>query len=178
MKNIGYSDFIRICQIERIDTWCDWLSIRPDGVYVEPPGDDVELTPEERATLTEHPTGNLNEPALSFPCDVSTLAAFLERQEIGVAIDDAYLRSVGYPECGEPIKPKQRSQVQDEEILALLRTRGYDPLALPPYAPGKSGVKAEIKAALGNKGMWAGKTVFSKAWDRLTKNKDIAYRRS
>ncbi|UYO95037.1 hypothetical protein [Pollutimonas sp. M17] len=96
MKKIGYSDFIRICQIECVDTWCDWLSLRKDGVYIKKPDDGVELTPDERAVLTEHPTGNLNEPALSFPCDISTLMAFLESQEIGVDIDDAYLRAVGY----------------------------------------------------------------------------------
>ncbi len=117
MKKIGYSDFIRICQIERVDTWCDWLSLREDGVYIKKPDDDFVLTPDERAVLTEHPTGNLNEPALSFPCDVSTLMNFLEKQAIGVAIDDVvdYQERVT-PESANSHKLQSRVRLLDAEV--------------------------------------------------------------
>ena len=73
--------------------------------------------------------------------------------------------------------PMQRSQAQDTEILKLLSNKGYEPLELPPYRPGVAGVKAEIKSALGNKGMWSGATVFDKAWERLSGSGRIAYKK-
>lgn len=179
MKKIGYSDFIRICRIERVDTWCSWLSVRGDGIYIQMPDDDTELTPEERAVLTEHPADDLTKPALSFPCDLPSLVAFLEQQAIGIDIDDV----LGYETAQRSenviyeIKSKSAAQAQDETILSILRSKGYNPLALPPYKPGKAGVKAEIRKVLGNKGMWVGKTVFNKAWERLKANDDIAYQK-
>lgn len=73
--------------------------------------------------------------------------------------------------------PKQRSQARMEAIVAQLRSMGYEPLALPRNSAGKRGVKAETKAALGNKGIWAGTTVFNRAWEHLMKNQTIAYRK-
>ena len=72
------------------------------------------------------------------------------------------------------VTPMQRAAAQDAEILAELR-KLYDPLALPKYKPGKPGVKAEIKKALGTSGIWAGSTVFRKAWERLSESGAIAY---
>lgn len=175
MKNIGYSDFVRICQIERgDDTWCDWLELRKDGVYVKEPDSDVYLTPEEYAVLTEHPTGNLNEPALRFPCSAEELIVFLASQAIGVEIDDIYLESNGSAEIGSP-KPLQRQIWQEEEVLRAIKELGYDPKALPSYENGRPGVKAKVKKALGSKGMWAGETVFKKAWERLSNKGEIVY---
>jgi hypothetical protein len=71
-------------------------------------------------------------------------------------------------------KPVSRADAQDQEILALLTAKGYEPKNLPVNSPGKRGVKAEIRDAIGDHGMWAGTTVFVKAWDRLRKNGDIA----
>lgn len=99
--------------------------------------------------------------------------ATLENQTKILAECDESTQTLG---AEEPVVPKQRSHARDEEILKLLRKKGYDPLALPPYANDKPGVKAEIRKALGNKGLWAGTTVFDKAWERLRKNGDIADR--
>lgn len=178
MKKIGYSEFIRICQIDGcVSAWCDWLSIRADGVYIKVPDESLGLTPEERAVLTEHPIGDLTKPALSFPCDFASLMAFLEQQAIGIEIDDAQVEELlGDANTAQAIKPKSASQAQDEAILSVLRARGYDPMALPPFEQGRPGVKAEVRTELGSKGMWAGTTVFKKAWERLTRNGDIAYR--
>jgi hypothetical protein len=71
-------------------------------------------------------------------------------------------------------KPVQRSQAQDTAILSLLKARGYDPLALPRNPHGMPGVKAEVRKEVGIKGIWAGATVFEKAWERLRKRGDIA----
>lgn len=90
MKNIGYSEFIRICKVDEPDKWCDWLSIQSDGIYVREFSEMIYLTYEERSILTKHPTGNLLEPALRFPCTLDELRAFLEDQAIGLAIEDEY----------------------------------------------------------------------------------------
>jgi hypothetical protein len=73
-------------------------------------------------------------------------------------------------------KPVPRFKCQDDDILRAIRTFDVDPLALPRNTPGKSGIKAKVKRALGTKEHWAYKTVFKKAWDRLLKRGDIAYR--
>ncbi|UUZ68535.1 hypothetical protein LP416_00195 [Polaromonas sp. P2-4] len=73
-----------------------------------------------------------------------------------------------------PARPMQRAAAQDADILAMLKCKGFDPLALPRNETGKPGVKAEIRNALGQTGLWAGATVFDKAWERLRRNRDIA----
>jgi hypothetical protein len=70
--------------------------------------------------------------------------------------------------------PLSRHTAQERAILAEIRRQGFDPRALPQAEPGKPGVKASVKGALGNVGLWAGTTVFSKAWDRLRASSEIA----
>ena len=74
---LGYDDFVRLFDITSMD-FAPGLQLRTDGVFVVPPLDDVDLAPEERATLTEHPTGNLKDPALPLPCRLSALEAFAD----------------------------------------------------------------------------------------------------
>ena len=52
-------------------------------------------------------------------------------------------------------------------VDGLHTEEGFDPLALPERTPGKAWFKREVSNALGHKGMWAGITVFDKAWGRL-----------
>ena len=73
-----------------------------------------------------------------------------------------------------PAKPLQRTTAQDSAILCEIEKQGYDPLALPKNPPGKSGVKADIRAALSQNSLFTGATVFNKAWERLTARGDIA----
>lgn len=63
---------------------------------------------------------------------------------------------------------------QEEGILEELRRKGYNPKSLPKNLPGKSGVKSEIRKALGTAGAWGGITVFDKAWQRLRDTGEIA----
>ena len=79
------------------------------------------------------------------------------------------------PESGTGKKPIQRLPIQEEEIIAMLKTLGYDPLKLPKPRTGTVGVKSKIRNAVGTKGIWAGSTVFDKAWERLARNADISY---
>ena len=73
---IGYSAFVKLCRVDDPEEWDPGLSIRSDGVYVKAP--PVGLTPNEMAILSKHPTGNLNDPALRFPCDLKRLKQFIE----------------------------------------------------------------------------------------------------
>jgi hypothetical protein len=71
-------------------------------------------------------------------------------------------------------KPVSRTRSQDDEILSMLKSMGFDPLKMPKKEKGKPYVKTQIRQALGSRGMWHG-TVFEKAWVRLSANGDIAY---
>ena len=78
------------------------------------------------------------------------------------------------PPDGLPVKPQQVSAqhkpkglMQEEAILNAIREAGYDPKALPKHVPGKSGVKAQIRAiVLQNPALFTTNS-FDKAWERL-----------
>lgn len=108
-----------------------------------------------------------------------------ERGHIGAAvvplsdlISPALGVAVGASGGVEPDKagppPLQRTAAQDSAILCEIEKLGYDPLALPKNLPGKAGVKAAIRTALSKNPLFAGGTVFDKAWERLTARADIA----
>lgn len=112
---------------------------------------------------------------------VAELDAWLESEKVGYLFPkvaqslDAQASAAPVP-ATNAIAPLQRAAAQDAAVIACLRRAGHDPLALPTNESGKPGVKAAARAALGNVGLWAGSTVFHKAWERLTRNGDIAYR--
>lgn len=91
---LGYDDFVRLFNVTDPRDFAPGLVVRTDGVYVIPPPDDVYLTPEERATLTDHPMGNLSEPALPLPCPLATLEAFADRYGLGCAVDPFVMMTV------------------------------------------------------------------------------------
>lgn len=70
-------------------------------------------------------------------------------------------------------KPVQRSAAQDAAILTAIREVGLNPLALPKNEPGKAGPKAAIRLAMEGNPLFVGKTVFNKAWERLSERRDI-----
>ena len=78
MTTIGYSQFIELFEVDDPQDWWDGLRVCTDGVWVVPPSDNTNLTPAERAILTEHPKNDLTVPALSFPCNLNQLKDFLE----------------------------------------------------------------------------------------------------
>jgi hypothetical protein len=69
-------------------------------------------------------------------------------------------------------QPKLREQ--EKIILDEIKHLGHDPKHLPENMPGKRGVKAEVNNALKGNALFAGTTVFEKAWDRLRKEGAIA----
>jgi hypothetical protein len=70
-------------------------------------------------------------------------------------------------------RPIQRTTAQNDAILEAIKAKGYEPSSLPKAKPGKSGVKAEIRAATVNNPLFQG-TVFNKAWERLRSAGEIA----
>ena len=72
-------------------------------------------------------------------------------------------------------KPLQRGTAQENAILNEIRKKGIDPLALPPFEPGKPSQKRDIRRALSGEAQFKGNTIFDKAWERLMARKDICY---
>jgi hypothetical protein len=70
-------------------------------------------------------------------------------------------------------KPMPRHRVQELATLQKIVALGYDPKALPAGVNGRRGVKSEVRAALGNKDMWTGTSVFNQAWQRLRNDGQI-----
>ena len=75
----------------------------------------------------------------------------------------------GAPESKAPRRHVYKQPFQENEILRVIRELEYDPKALPKDTPGKSGIKAEVRALLPNFSI----TVFNKAWERLSTAGDI-----
>jgi hypothetical protein len=74
------------------------------------------------------------------------------------------------PSCAVPI---QRAAAQNAAILEAIKNKGYQASSLPKRSPGKSGVKAEIKATVATNPLFQG-TVFKKTWERLRSSGEIA----
>ena len=66
-------------------------------------------------------------------------------------------------------RPPQQQVFQEQEILRVIDELGYAQKALPKNAPGKAGVKAEVRKQLS---FTVG--VFNGAWERLRAQKEIA----
>lgn len=64
--------------------------------------------------------------------------------------------------CGNLERPLQQQRFQEQEILRVIQELGYNPLAIPKWTPGKSGVKAEVREKLP-----FSEKVFDLAWERL-----------
>ena len=77
MAQIGYAGFIKILNVLNPANWVPGLEVRADGIWIVPPSNDDDCTPEERAILSEHPENDLSKPALPFPCDHDRLERFL-----------------------------------------------------------------------------------------------------
>jgi len=76
----------------------------------------------------------------------------------------------------KPIK-KLKSNEQDDAILAVVKAFNLDPLALPGYKQGGYGVKSDIRNALGNDKLFKAGRAFEHTWQRMFKNKVLAYKK-
>ena len=80
----------------------------------------------------------------------------------------------GLPATSKQPSPIKRQIEQEDEIIQTLKDLGYDPMKLPKYTPGRPDFKRDVKVKIGTQGMWAGSSVFNKAWDRLGSKNRIA----
>lgn len=78
------------------------------------------------------------------------------------------------PDDVAPPVPMQRSAAHAQAITAALQARGYDPKALPKPAPGRSGVKAEVRSAIAVPPLFVSHKAFNDAWQRMRSSGDIA----
>ena len=94
MITIGYDDFLRLCRVDNpMNIGCGFR-MKSDGVWVDLPPDDVALFFEERATLSEHPCGDLSKPALALPCSLEEFKAFILWGGLNGIIDQRMLDSI------------------------------------------------------------------------------------
>jgi hypothetical protein len=121
-------------------------------------------------SMTRSPSGKLVRfvPGIPFAIDELRFKADHVRRSIATA-EPA-------PEADDSthIEPVARWQAQEQTILSKLRELGYSPRALPKGEAWKPGVKAEVRAAIGSKGMWHSPKVFDKAWERLRERGEVA----
>lgn len=81
---ISRSDFLRMIEpgiggTIDFNLFGEWVKIASDGLYVDIDHEGiVDLTPEEAAVLSVHPTGNIKEPVLKFPFTVNELVELLK----------------------------------------------------------------------------------------------------
>jgi len=84
---IGYADFVAICHVVNPKDF-GGFRVEANGLYVDLPPADATLTPEERAAVTWHPTGQYDKPALPLPCTLGQLRAFLPDAGMAGSIDE------------------------------------------------------------------------------------------
>lgn len=84
---IGYADFVAICHVDNPKDF-GGFRVEANGLYVNLPPADATLTPEERAAVTWHPTGQYDKPALPLPCTLGQLRAFLPDAGMAGSIDE------------------------------------------------------------------------------------------
>lgn len=74
------------------------------------------------------------------------------------------------------LMPRYRQPTQEDLVLSVIVGRGLDPLALPMWESGKSGIKADLKGELlSDKPEVFTEKTFKKTWERLMADGRIAY---
>ena len=196
-------NFLELCaRLGGFSTIADWeiaalmQRANPDDLdfVTNDQGDGVDLSYEKRMLISAVLVADLAAfPASGLPPDddthvaVGSLIPWLKTRGYrdlaeGLASESPWLKaSTSAPSdtsaaVGDPIpeKPVQRFHAQESAILGKLVELGFDPCGLPRDIAGKRGVKSQVKAALGSGGLWIGKTVFDKAWERLLGEKRMA----
>ena len=84
---VRYADFISICRVQDPADFAGFR-VETDGLYSILPGWDVPLTDKERASLSWHPTGHYDKPALPLPCTVAQLRIFVDDAGLAGCIDE------------------------------------------------------------------------------------------
>lgn len=70
-------------------------------------------------------------------------------------------------------QPRMKMREQEDAILDAIKELGFDPTAFPPKAPGKRGVKSEVRDRLADLTLFENRSAFKNAWDRLRDSNSI-----
>ena len=70
-------------------------------------------------------------------------------------------------------QPRMKMREQEDAILDAIKELGFDPTAFPPKAPGKRGVKSEVRNRLADLTIFENRSAFKNAWDRLRDSNSI-----
>jgi small-conductance mechanosensitive channel len=70
-------------------------------------------------------------------------------------------------------QPRMKMREQEDAILDAIKELGFDPTAFPPKAPGKRGVKSEVRDRLADLPLFENRSAFKNAWDRLRESNSI-----
>jgi hypothetical protein len=163
---IGYSEFVAICHVDDPRDFCGYR-LELDGLYVVPPRADDLITPEDRAVLSWHPTGDHSKPALSLPCTLGELRAFVDIGETGLGgcIDEDEvdaLPGVIVAADGGVATTKNLTPGRIAAIVRTARHLGYEPLAVA--VGGKAAIERECLEKLNGDPHRFTADTFKKAW--------------
>ena len=117
---IRYADFLRICGVQAPSDF-HGFRVEADGLYTILPGWDVPLTEEERATLSWHPTGHYDKPALPLPCNMAELRIFVSGAGLAGCINEVAMAEL--IEVSDSA-PAPNSVTDPARRLSLLRDQG------------------------------------------------------
>lgn len=127
---IKYADFLKICICEDDDPAnFGGFRVERDGLYVIRRVDAPFPSVEDLATVSWHPTGHYDQPALALPCTVGQLRAFVAEAGLLGCIDEDELDEVvsaqSVPVPMPPVAPTvlESDFVAVELDLSLLATR-------------------------------------------------------
>lgn len=86
---LDYSDIIRLFKVDDPSDFAPGLELRDAGFFVPSTENLAQIVrgSAEEAELTRHPTGNLPEPILAFPCSLRTLERFVDDYGLRGSID-------------------------------------------------------------------------------------------
>lgn len=125
---IGYAQFIELCRVNDPKDF-GGFHVEHDGIYTILPDANIYLTPEERATLAWHPTGNYDDPAFCLPSTLAELQNFIADAGLCGCIDEDLATGL-LSGPANPIADEGTSGTSPEvQRVAAGATGGIDPSA-------------------------------------------------
>ena len=131
-----------------------------------------ELNKKDSSSLTIDSTSNVDDDKIRIT--IKSLDQWAKKKYGIAVLEDGVLPVLNSSKQKTPKsadKPFQRQQ--ERAILEMIGKLGEDPKNLPKNPPGKPGIKAKVRKTLINETLFAGSTVFDKAWGRLRDDEDI-----
>lgn len=90
-----------------------------------------------------------------------------------IATNNQISKTIDLVESNSPKKVISRQRQQENTIIEVIENLGFNPKSLPKNIDGLPGIKASVREILREDPLFSGSTVFDKAWERLSKFKDI-----